>query len=221
LVSKAYRQEVPVFSTIQARVLSSVRRFVLGLDRDGLPPRALGTGTVAELEPYGTEPPWETREVPERRESNRTLPGGRRAEDKWRDGTIAGPPVDRRKEPRYIPLGRRAYVGWWAGEAFQTAEAEADNISRGGAALRVGEFPPEVGAVWVCPIGPGRPDWYAARVIAVEEREGMGRVVRVSLAEPLGYDLFKSVVWGFPATSQVPQQSAGCLGKVLSASSQC
>jgi hypothetical protein len=171
-----------MFGSIRGTAVSSVKRLLLGVDQDGLRPGDAATRSVAEPEPepYPAELPWEARKV-----------------------------LERRREPRYLPLGRRAYVGWWVGGAFETAEAETDNLSRGGAALRVERFPPDVGLAWVCPICRAQANWYAVHVVSLTEADGCGRLLRVALANPLGYDVFKSLVWGFPGDETPALTTAG------------
>jgi hypothetical protein len=107
---------------------------------------------------------------------------------------------ERRKEARYMPVARRAYVGWWEDGTFRTASARVENLSRGGAAVLVEGSPPALMTpAWLCLIGPVRPDWYAGQVVDRAETAGAGRVVRVALARPLPYDVFKAVVWGIPS----------------------
>lgn len=101
---------------------------------------------------------------------------------------------DRRQEPRYVPVMERAYLGWWEGESFRTEVGRLANISAGGAALDVRNDPGDGEAVWLCVIGPNRPGWVAARLLGRH-----GAICRMVFAERFPYELFKSVVWGFPA----------------------
>ena len=101
--------------------------------------------------------------------------------------------AERRREPRYVPMMERAYLGWWEHDAFRTELGRLANISAGGAALEAGAGPGLGEAVWLCVIGPNRTGWVAARLLGRH-----GAVQRLVFAERFPYELFKSIVWGFP-----------------------
>ncbi|MDR3638868.1 MAG: hypothetical protein P4L84_33990 [Isosphaeraceae bacterium] len=98
-----------------------------------------------------------------------------------------------------MPVLERAYLGWWEGESFRTELGKLANISSGGAALEVAAETGAVESVWLCVIGPQRMDWVAARLLGRQ-----GTVARMVFAEQFPYELFKSVVWGFPAQETGP-----------------
>jgi tRNA A-37 threonylcarbamoyl transferase component Bud32 len=129
----------------------------------------------------------EDRRVPDRR---------RRTADRARDGQVARSTSDRRKEPRYVPVHCRARVGWWRGDAWRTADARIENLSRGGAAVFVAEVPPDASAVWLCFLDAPPRQWHAARVVGLDSEGHGARTVRVALAHPLPFCVFTSVVWG-------------------------
>lgn len=107
--------------------------------------------------------------------------------------TVLSGVEERRREPRYVPVMERAYLGWWVGETFRTELGRLANISAGGAALDIATDPGVGESVWLCVIGPNRMGWVAARLLARD-----GNLVRMVFAERFPYELFKSVVWGFP-----------------------
>jgi hypothetical protein len=106
--------------------------------------------------------------------------------------------VDRRKETRYIPTKRCAYLGWWEGKSYLTATGWLESLSYSGAALLVENFPASVTRVWLCFMDAIASDWYPAQVVGNTPTGGTGRLVRVALAEPLPYDVFKTFGWGLP-----------------------
>jgi tRNA A-37 threonylcarbamoyl transferase component Bud32 len=136
------------------------------------------------------------RRVPDRRQRSGTLPGGRRAGDKLRDGFVNRSSSDRRKEPRYIPVNNRAYLSWWQGDTFQTAQADIENLSRSGAAALLGELPPDVNAVWVCFVDARRRGWYSAEVVGVGHHGDGTQRIRIALTHPLPFCVFSAIVWG-------------------------
>ena len=112
---------------------------------------------------------------------------------------------DRRQEPRYAPVMERAYLGWWEGESFRTELGRLANISAGGAALEVRSDPGVGEVVWLCVIGPNRLGWVPARLLGRN-----GRIRRMVFAERFPYELFTSVVWGFPAPEPgLPEDALG------------
>lgn len=108
-------------------------------------------------------------------------------------------PGDRRKEPRYVPVMENAYLGWWEGETFRSELGKLANISAGGAALEVAGEPSSGETVWLCVVGPQRPDWVPARLLG-----RLGSTARMAFVENLPYELFKTVVWGLPHDQVVP-----------------
>jgi len=149
-----------------------------------------------------TEALEETRLAPDRRQGDQDLPqlGGRRALDKPRAAIVGRASSDRRKEPRYVPLHHRAYLCWWRGDTLQTTQAGIDNLSRSGASALIGDLPCDVKTVWVCFLDSPRRDWYPAEVVGVGTNAQGGQTIRIALAQPLPYCVFKAVVWGFHRT---------------------
>lgn len=50
---------------------------------------------------------------------------------------------DRRASRRHVAVRPEVWVGWWSGESFGTIEGKLLNISRGGALIVLGEWPPK------------------------------------------------------------------------------
>jgi hypothetical protein len=111
---------------------------------------------------------------------------------------------ERRREARYIPASRRAQFGWWDDGSLWTAEARIENLSRGGAALLVDDFAIEAKTVLLRFPTHGPSCWHAARIVATSRSGGSGRIVRLALALPLPYELFKAVVWGLSVEEPPP-----------------
>jgi hypothetical protein len=56
---------------------------------------------------------------------------------------------DRRSSRRHVVVRPEIWVGWWAGENFGTIDGKLLNISRGGALILLGEWPPKRVPVYV------------------------------------------------------------------------
>ncbi len=56
---------------------------------------------------------------------------------------------DRRASRRHVAVRPEVWVGWWAGEHFGVIEGKLLNISRGGALIVLGEWPPKRAPVYV------------------------------------------------------------------------
>ncbi len=105
---------------------------------------------------------------------------------------------ERRKSARYVPVLDRALLGCWERDEFRTAPVRILNVSLGGAALLLECPAPAASSIWVCLAGTDQPSWIAAERVAIDEAGGNRCVVRLAFAEPLSYELFRTVVWGFP-----------------------
>lgn len=56
---------------------------------------------------------------------------------------------DRRAARRHVAARPEVWVGWWSGETFGTIEGVLLNISRGGALIVLGEWPPKRAPLYV------------------------------------------------------------------------
>jgi hypothetical protein len=129
------------------------------------------------------------------------------AEDRPSSSGEDGPGFqERRKETRYEPIEGRAFLGWWDAATYRTVAVRVRNLSPSGAALLVEDNPPGPDPVWLCPIAPARPDWFAADVLGVEGDEESGWVVRVAFARSFPYETFRALIMDSPAG----QRSSAC-----------
>lgn len=56
---------------------------------------------------------------------------------------------DRRGARRHVAVEPEVWVGWWSGDEFGTVYGRLLNLSRGGALVIMGEWPPKSQPIWV------------------------------------------------------------------------
>jgi hypothetical protein len=111
---------------------------------------------------------------------------------------------ERRSAPRY-PANRTILLRWENGEE---ARARLENISQGGAAIRIESPPPGSGTVLVCiddaPQQPGA----QATILKVTRARGWFRKpsyrIQVKFIKACPYDLFSGVISDFIAVTPTP-----------------
>lgn len=57
--------------------------------------------------------------------------------------------ADRRGARRHVAVMPEVWIGWWAGKEFETFYGRLLNLSRGGALVVLGEWPPKNQSIWV------------------------------------------------------------------------
>lgn len=113
-------------------------------------------------------------------------------------GTIAVPEgVERRRSPRFPAREHRPWVGWWIGTgAFHTAASSLENISQGGARVRMLDPPPEDQLVWLCIGAPKSAECVRAKVLEVVRLPSGESVVRLAFGTPCPENFYRIVALG-------------------------
>lgn len=122
------------------------------------------------------------------------------------DCTVAvrAPTPERRKEPRYAPAAEAARIGWWEGRDFRMSDAQLEDISSGGAKLKLADSELWGSDVWLSMGGAGTNAWIPATITELATAEDGSRRLRAAFHNTCPYDVFKSAVWGTPAPPAAP-----------------
>ncbi len=115
------------------------------------------------------------------------------------------PRDDRRSAPRYLTRGTPAVIGWAEGEEHRTIPASLVDISMGGFAAWVEDFPPRGVPVWLRLDGDHPSPWLKASVVATKTKGFLfwsRRQVRLRFLEACTYEFFKAAIDGFTLEHQ-------------------
>jgi hypothetical protein len=118
---------------------------------------------------------------------------------------------ERRTTVRYPTPSTSVLIGWREGDGHRTTSGTLIDISLGGCAAQVTDFPPREGTVWFRLTGSDSLPWIQAEVIATIKKGSLGwtrRLVRLRFIESCPYDVFKLAVEGFGREVRLPDFEA-------------
>jgi hypothetical protein len=113
-------------------------------------------------------------------------------------GAVAVPAgVERRRSPRFSAREHWLRVGWWIGSsAFHTAASYLENISQGGARVRMLNPPSKGELVWLCLGVPKPAECVRAKVLEIVLLPSGEYAVRVAFGTPCPANFYRIAVLG-------------------------